>query len=186
MMDTAGYAYDANAPKKIFVPRGEVIGIGKFKMRKSAKFKLEIPRLSFVLIKESDRSFVSTCVHLRTDGYGETEEYAIIDMIENASYLLQENFSNPHKEKAWESLEDWFQCDEWSSPLWNAYHGVQIEMAKQDWSTDNFEILQQKIESLEKRVGKLESEEVRLLKEKISKYKKEMSLQYCLVGEEAA
>jgi uncharacterized protein YdcH (DUF465 family) len=155
-------------------------------MRKSATLKLEIPRLSFVLIKETDMSFISTCVHLRTDGYGETKEYAIIDMIENAYYLLKENFSNPNKEKAWESMEDWFRCDEWSSPLWNAYHSVQIEMAKQDRSTDNFEILERKIENLEQRVGTLESEEVRLLKKKISKYKKEISLQYGLVGEEAA
>jgi hypothetical protein len=177
---------DVNEPRKILLPRGEVIGIGKFKVKKPAILKLEIPRLSFVLIKESETSFISTCIHLRTDGYGETKEYAILDMIDSAYSLLQENFSTPRKEKAWESLEDWFHCDEWASALWNAYHSVQIEMAKEGRPTDSFDLLEQKIEELEQRVGKLESEEARSLKEKILKYKKAMSLQYGLVGEEAA
>ncbi|MDR1470190.1 MAG: hypothetical protein LBT00_12975 [Spirochaetaceae bacterium] len=178
--------HDTNEPRKIIHPRGEVVGIGTFKMKKSAMLKLEIPRLSFVLIKEAESSFVAVCVHLRTDGYGATMEYAILDMIENAYYQLKENFLNPFREKAWESLEDWFQCDEWASKLWDAYHSVQIEMAKQGCPTDNFDILEQKIERLERRLGKLESEEVESLKKKISKYKNTMSLQYGMVGEEAA
>ncbi|MDR0639203.1 MAG: hypothetical protein LBG27_09975 [Spirochaetaceae bacterium] len=177
---------DINEPRKILHPRGEVIGIGTFKIKKSAMLKLEIPRLSFVLIKEADASFIAVCIHLQTDGYGKTMEYAILDMIDNAYYMLKENFLNSCREKAWESLEEWFQCDNWASELWNAYHSVQIEMAKQGRPTDNFDILEQKLESLERRLGKLELEESESLKKRIAKYKNAMSLQYGMVGEEAA
>jgi hypothetical protein len=180
---TVEHGGDVNEPMKILLPRGEVVGIGKFKFKKTAMLKLEIPRLSFVLIKESEASFISTCIHLRTDGYGETKEYAILDMIDSAYYLLKENFSNPNKEKAWESLNDWFQCDEWASPLWNAYHSVQIEMAKEGWLTGSFDLLEQKIKDPEQR---LEAEEARSLEENILKYKKTMSLRYGPMDEEAA
>jgi hypothetical protein len=176
-----------SAPKAILLPRGEAVGIGKFKIRKSAMLKLEIPQLSFVLIKESDTSFISTCIHLRTDGYGNTWEDAIFDMIDSACYLLEENFLNADKEKAWKSLEDWFLCDEWSSELWNAYHRVQIEIAKQGRSADNSDLLKQKIEELEQRMDELKSEESRLLKKKdLKKYKKVKSLQYRPIGEKVA
>jgi vacuolar-type H+-ATPase subunit I/STV1 len=177
---------NARELKRILLPRGEVMGIGKFKVKKTM-LKLEIPRLSFVLIRESDTSFISTCINLRTDGYGNTKEYAIVDMIDEASYLLKENFSNPDKEKAWESLEDWFLSDKWSSELWDAYRRVQIEIAKQGRSLDDgFERLRQRIEELERRVDELESDEAEWLKINIVKYKKIVSMQYGSVGEEAA
>ena len=71
--------------QQIKVSRGEVIGIGKIKIPKTREFNHEIPLLSFLSIKESDNSFISTCIHLRIDGYGKTEEKADENMGKNGS-----------------------------------------------------------------------------------------------------
>jgi hypothetical protein len=48
---------------QITTSRGEVVGIGKVKMPKTQDFKHEIQMLSFLVIKESENSYVSTCIH---------------------------------------------------------------------------------------------------------------------------
>ncbi|MCL2210047.1 MAG: hypothetical protein FWC19_09825 [Treponema sp.] len=111
--------------------RGEVIGIGKFKIPKTKEITHEIQPLAFISIKTSDDSFISTCIHLRLDGYGKTEEEADKDMMENASYFISQNFSKLSDENAWDNLEELFACDDWSSELWNVYHKFQIQLSRQ-------------------------------------------------------
>jgi chaperone required for assembly of F1-ATPase len=110
--------------KKIKVSRGDVIGIGKIKIPKNEIFGYEIQHLSFIDIKNSETSFVSTCIDLRIDGYGDTIEEAENELIENIIYFLSKNFSILSPENAWENLKDLIKLDEWSIELWNAYNEV--------------------------------------------------------------
>jgi len=120
---------------KLFQPvmtqRGEVISIGKFKIPKTEDVGYDIQPLAFISIKASEDSFISTCIHLRLDGYGKTEEEADNDMIENASYFVSQNFAKLSEKDAWDNLEELFVCDDWSSGLWNIYHKFQIQLSKE-------------------------------------------------------
>ena len=175
------------AINKLNTERGEVIGIGKFKLKKTALLKQKVPMLSFILIKESEDSYIAVCIHLRTDGYGKTKDLAILDMIDNACFFMEENFNNPKcKEKAWENLEDLFTCDDWTSELWNSYHAAQIELSKQGRATDTFETLAHNIKLLKQRVEQLESEEAKQLMDKITNMEKTMNFGYNLIEEEKA
>jgi transcriptional accessory protein Tex/SPT6 len=102
---------------QIKIKRGEVIGIGKVKIPKSQGFDHEIQMLSFLVIQESSNSFISTCIHLRIDGYGKTADEAKQDMVENTYYFLCENFKNLTVEDAWDNLRNLFKTDDWSNEL---------------------------------------------------------------------
>ena len=115
----------------IRVSRGEVVGIGKFKIPRTEEFDYEIQLLSFLSIKEAEDSFISTCIHLRIDGYGKTEDEADRNMMKNASFFLSQNFSKLAIEDAWDNLRDLFKSDDWSNELWTAYHEVQIQLSMQ-------------------------------------------------------
>jgi len=117
--------------KPIMVSRGEVVGIGKFKIPKTDDFNYDIQLLSFLSIRESDNSFISTCIHLHIDGYGKTEEEADKNMMKNASFFLSQNFSKLSAEDAWDNLRDLFKSDDWSNELWTAYHEFQIQLSIQ-------------------------------------------------------
>jgi len=115
----------------IMVSRGEVVGIGKFKIPRTEEFDYEIQLLSFVSIKEAEDSFISTCIHLHIDGYGKTEDEADRNMMKNASFFLSQNFSKLSIKDAWDNLRDLFKSDDWSNELWTAYHEVQIQLSIQ-------------------------------------------------------
>jgi anion-transporting ArsA/GET3 family ATPase len=115
----------------IKVSRGEVVGIGKFKIPRTEGFDYEIQLLSFLSIKEAENSFISTCIHLHIDGYGRTEDEADRNMMKNASFFLSQNFSKLPLEDAWDNLRDLFKSDNWSNELWTAYHEVQIQLSMQ-------------------------------------------------------
>jgi hypothetical protein len=108
------------------VSRGTVVGIGKVKIPRTRELDREIQLLSFLYIKESDTSFITTCIHLRIDGYGKTLEEAERDMVQSIYYFLCQNFKELSPEDAWDNLYDYYKADEWSNELWNAYHKVQI------------------------------------------------------------
>ena len=139
------------------ISRGVVVGIGKVKIPRTQEFNYEIQLLSFLDIQKSETSFVSTCIHLRIDGYGKTIEEAEADMVENAYYFLCQNFQKLSLEDAWDNLRDLFKSDDWSNELWDAYHEVQILLSTQGRSTDNIVNLSKRLEQLAKRVEKLES-----------------------------
>ena len=117
--------------QSIKVSRGDVVGIGKFKIPRTKEFDYEIQLLSFLSIKESENSFISTCIHLRIDGYGKTVDEADDDMMNNVSFFLSQNFSQLSAKDAWDNLRDLFRSDEWSNELCTAYHEVQVLLSMQ-------------------------------------------------------
>jgi hypothetical protein len=176
---------NVNVIKQITVSRGEVVGIGKVKIPRTQDFDYEIQMLSFLVIKGSENSFVSTCIHLQMDGYGRTPRESINDMIENISCFLKENFEKLPIDDAWNNLEDLFKCDEWSTELWNAYHSVQIQLSMYGRSTDSVENLRKRIVQLEKRVKQLESLEARTINKEISDVAEDLIVDYTPVNEAA-
>ena len=152
---------------KLNSARGRVIGIGRVKIPRMKDFDYEIPLLSFVVIKKDDGSYVSSCIHLQTDGYGNDEEYAQIDMVDNILHFLDVNFN--HKDCAnhcWANLLGLFEANENSSALWDHYHAFQIMLAERGCATDQhsplhllkellvkIEALQSKVQELEKKIA---------------------------------
>ncbi|GHU49045.1 hypothetical protein FACS1894200_07130 [Spirochaetia bacterium] len=150
----------------VTVPRGEALGIGTFKVSQNQNFDYVIPILSFSVIKESDN-------HLRIDGYGKTEKQASDTIIENALFFLLENFTAPQcKDQGWQNLADLFKTDEWSNELWDAYHAVKIELSMQGRETDTIASLRERIDRLEMRVTRLESEESQQAAKELAAIKK--------------
>jgi Zn-dependent peptidase ImmA (M78 family) len=142
--------------KTISISRGSIIGIGKVKIPKTKELNQEIQLLSFLDIKKSKNLYISTCIHLRIDGYGKTVEEAEEDMVENVYYFLCQNFKNLDLNKAWENLKMLFKSDELSNELWDAYHEVQIQLSISGKTTDNIISLLERLKSLENRVKELE------------------------------
>jgi len=164
------------------VSRGTVVGIGKIKIPRTQEFDHEIQLLSFLDIQETENSFISTCIHLRIDGYGKTIEEAEADMVENVYYFLCQNFQKLSFDDAWDNLQDLFKSDDWSNKLWDAYHDVQILLSMQGRSTDNIANLSKRLDQLAKRVEELasrvknmEQEEARIvLADEIKKFAKDL------------
>jgi hypothetical protein len=142
------------------VTRGSVIGIGKLKVFPSKAFPYEIPMLSFIVTKTAQGAYVSTCIQLHLDGYGEDPEIARNVMLDHCVDFLNENFTNPKaKAKCWDNLRELFT--EPSTELWAAYRDVQINLAERGVSTDITSILIDRITELEKQLSDL-----RAMKEK--------------------
>jgi len=139
--------------------RGKVIGIGRVKIPKMLVFNQEIPLLSFIVIEKTDGKYVSTCIHLKMDGYGNNADEARIDMVSNILYFLRENFRNERsKDSSWINILDLFKSDEMSNVMWDKYHAFQIMLAEKGIATDNYEQLHKKIEHLLDEVNKLKNE----------------------------
>ena len=140
--------------------RGEVMGIGRVKFPKTSWFKHEVPLLSFIVIKKEDGTFVSTCIHLRIDGYGKTVEDAKIDMADNIWSFLDMNFNDERsKDICWLNIYDLFKGDKTSTLLWDKYHAVQLMLAERGIATDKYSQLlqlQNKIHELQNKVNELE------------------------------
>jgi hypothetical protein len=155
--------------EQIKTSRGEVLGIGKLRVPLSPDFDFTIPTLSFLVIKETDGEYVSTCIHLQTDGYGKTEQDAIISMISRVSLFLRENFTNPRcKDNAWERFEEMLgESTHEGTELWDAYHGVQVRLSMRGVSTDRTEEIWMLIKQLQRRVERLEEAAAQKLKEEI-------------------
>jgi hypothetical protein len=143
--------------RTVKISRGNVLGIGKVKVPKTQEFNFEIQLLSFLDIQESENSFISTCIHLRIDGYGKTIEEAHEDMVENVYFFLCENFKKLPYENAWDNLLDLFKSDEWSNELWDAYHEVQVRLSIMGKPTDNIAGLLSRLNKLEKRIKEWEN-----------------------------
>jgi len=142
---------------ELIAARGKVMGIGRVKFPKTSWFNYEIPLLSFIVIKKKDGTFVSTCIHFRIDGYGNTVEDAKFDMAENIWYFLENNFNSKNcKNKCWLNMYELSKGDEISTVLWDKYHAVQFMLAERGVTTDKYTQLQKKIAELESKVKKLE------------------------------
>jgi hypothetical protein len=129
--------------KKVGTSRGEVISIGKLKVPRTPDFDFTIPKLSFLVIRKPDGGYVSTCIHLQIDGYGKTEQDAVLDMVEGVTLFLRENFTNPTcKDTAWERFEELlYESTHEEMELWDAYHRIQVRLSMRGESTDKTEEL---------------------------------------------
>jgi hypothetical protein len=175
-----------DASGKILINRGEVIGIGKVKIPRTHDLQYEIPMFTFLVIKESEDSYISTCIHLRIDGYGKTVEEARNDMAEDIYHFLCQNFKKLSFDNAWDNIKSLYAVDDWSNELWNAYHEAQIQISIQGRSTDNVASCLEQLKRLEKRVKKLESKEARLLEGEILKIAEDLIVDYTTLGGIAA
>jgi len=137
--------------------RGKAVGIGRAKFPKTFWFNHEIPLLSFIVIKKPDGKYVSTCIHLKIDGYGDTIEDAQSDMAENIWYFLDRIFNDEDSEnRCWLNMYELSKGDEISTILWDKYHAVQFMFAERGIATDRYTQLQSKITELENKVKELE------------------------------
>jgi len=141
------------------ISRGDVVGIGRIKITKTPDFNYEIPMFSFLVLKDTDGDFVSSCIHLQLDGYGKTEDTAVASMISGVGDFLSVNFSKLSPEDAWLNLKDLCHTDNPATiELWNAYHDVQLNLASVGVPTDNFEKMRRKIKELESENAQLKKE----------------------------
>jgi hypothetical protein len=137
--------------------RGKVIGIGRIKFPKTVGFNYEIPLLAYIVTKGENGTFISTCIHFRIDGNGNTVEEAQTDMAENIWFFLSGNFSNENlKNRCWSDMYEMTKGDEISTSLWDKYHAVQFMLAERGVATDKYTQFLIKIAELENRVKELE------------------------------
>jgi hypothetical protein len=155
------------------IDNGKVIGIGRIKFPKTDAFNHEIPLLAFIVTKEKNGAFVSTCIHFRIDGKGGTVEEAQTDMAENIWFFLSGNFSNENlKNRCWSDMYEMTKGDEISTVLWDKYHAVQFMLAERGVTTDKYTQFLIKIAELENKVRELEE------KSKINKFEENVILEY--------
>ena len=114
--------------RKLEIHRGSIVGIGKVKIPIIPIFNYNIRWLSFLDIQESENSFVSTCIDLRIDGYGNTKEEAEYEMFEGIIYFLCQNFGKLESNYAWENIYDLYKTDDWSKELWDVYREAQVQL----------------------------------------------------------
>jgi len=147
------------------VSRGEVVGIGKVKIPRTTEFSHEIPMLSFLVIQEADGKFISSCIHLRIDGYGSADDASVDNMIDGINSFLKANFTRLSDDDAWENLKDLCHIDDDTAELWNAYRDVQFNLAAMGVPTDSAESLRKKIAQMQRRIEQLETENAELKEE---------------------
>jgi hypothetical protein len=146
----------------LMTPRGQVIGFGRLKIPKMPKigFDLEIPLLSFAVTRRpGGEEYIATCIHLQIDGYGKDDAAAMNDMVGGVWYFLRESFKHEEsRNDAWDNIFDLFKSNPRSDALWDAYHALQIEFAKNGIATDRHSDLHERIKELEEQVRKLEAD----------------------------
>lgn len=148
--------------QSVTVSRGEVMGIGKVKIPRTDLFNYEIPMLSFIVIKEPDGNFVSSCIHLHTDGYGAEVDNCIDDMIDSIKGFLESNFKKLSSDEAWKNLKMLSHADEGSTELWDAYRDIQYNLAAMGIPSDSAESLRKRMEQLQQRIDWLVYENAKL------------------------
>jgi hypothetical protein len=150
--------------------RGDVLGIGKLKVSRSPDFDFVIPMLSFLVLKEPEDEYVSTCIHLQIDGYGKTERGAILGMIDSVTFFLRENFTNPQcKNMAWLRVEEMLhESTHQETDLWDVYHRVQARLSMMGGATDQTEELWDWIKQLQERVERLEDDAAQRIEKELN------------------
>jgi len=158
-----------NLTAELVTERGCVTGFGRVKIPRMPIFDYEIPLLSFVTVKMKNGSgFVAVCIHLQIDGYGNTENEAVKDMVNNIWRFLRESFKNgKHINSAWDNILDLFKSNPRSNVLWDKYHALQVYFAKKGVSTDHdaklnrkIKLLQNRVHVLEKRINELKGDTI--------------------------
>jgi len=140
----------------ITTSRGEVVAIGEFKIRNSNEFPYEIPRLSYIIVKEAKNTYASTCIDLHIDGDGTTPEEAEKNMGENVFEFLLVNFSKDrHNNSAWDYLYELFEIDENSKEAWDAFSKFKLFLAKENIKADFASELMERVSILKDEISRL-------------------------------
>jgi hypothetical protein len=124
--------------------KGKAVGIGRVKIPKMSGFNFEIPLLSFIVMLETEDGttekrniFIASCIHLKIDGYGNTDEEAIMDMIGNICHFLYKNFCDSlYENTCWSNMLRLFKANSLSNSLWDKYHTIQLMLAEEGLTTD--------------------------------------------------
>ena len=154
--------------KNVTTSRGEVHAIGEFKIRKSEKFPYEIPRLSYIVTRESKNTYASTCIDLHIDGDGSTPDEAEENMGNNVFEFLCANFAGKRGNRsAWDYLEELFSIDENSKESWDAFNRFKLYLAKKGINTDVASSLIERMSGLNGEIDRLNKLDI--TKEKIIK-----------------
>jgi len=142
--------------KKVMTSRGEVVDIGEITVHKSDQFLYEIPRLSYIVIKEDENTYASTCIDLHIDGDGTTPYDAKKNMGENVSDFLSANFTNNRGDgPAWDHLKELAEIDENTKETWDAFSKVKLDLAKQGKKTDVISKVMKHVSELKDEIEKL-------------------------------
>jgi hypothetical protein len=145
--------------------RGEVVGIGKIKVFPSNRLPYEIPMLSFLVVKEQENVYSSSCIHLRIDGDGASPEEARENMKDHILDFLHENFTKERAQgPAWDHLKELFLLDDTTHELWDAYRTLQLKFSRDGIQTDITAELLDRIENLQNQIKKLNAVKERLEK----------------------
>lgn len=139
----------------ICLESGKVIGIGKLKIFITDNFPHEIPTLSFLVAKNKDGKFISTCIQLLVDGEGETPDSSIKDLENKILDYLEIVFSDDNKKNSWDILHNAFN-DDFASDYWKAYRNFQLNLAEKGISTNSKSALYKLITKLKKQISDLE------------------------------
>ncbi|MCL2194151.1 MAG: hypothetical protein FWB78_12255 [Treponema sp.] len=108
---------------------GKVVGIGKVKIPRTTELDYDIPMLSFLIFEGVDGGFVSSCVHLKIDGYGAAGDVAVDNMIDSINSFLKSNISKLPADDAWQHLMEFGHIEDDTIKLWNTYRGFQFGLA---------------------------------------------------------
>lgn len=142
--------------EKVIIARGEVIAIGELNVHKTIEFPYEIPRLSFILIQDSEKTYTSTCIDLHIDGDADSPDEALTRMEDNVYEFLRVNFNEKRSDsQAWEYLKELSDIDDNSKELWNAYSRFKINLAKKGDKTDFVSEIMEIINSLKDEIETL-------------------------------
>jgi len=161
--------------------RGEVVAIGEFKIRNSEEFPYEIPRFSYIIVKEAENTYASTCIDLHIDGDGATPDEAEANMGENVYDFLCVNFAKDRGNgPAWDYLKELYVIDENSKESWDVFSRYKLDLAKEGIKTDVACELMERVFSLKEEIDSLaklnttKEEELKVLRVRDDEQKEEI------------
>jgi hypothetical protein len=167
--------------KKVMTSRGEVVAIGELKIRNSEEFPYEVPRLSYIITREAENMYASTCIDLHVDGDGITPDKADENMRKNVFEFLCVNFDKDRSNgPAWDYLRELSTIDENSKESWDAFNRFKVDLAQNGRKTDWASELMEKISALREEIARLtdlnttKEEELKALRIQGNKQKEEI------------
>ena len=167
--------------EKVMISRGEVVAIGEFKIRNSEEIPYEIPRFSYMIVKEAENTYASTCIDLHIDGDGTTPDEAEANMGENVYDFLRVNFAKGRGNgPAWDYLKELSAIDDNSKELWDVFSRYKLDLAREGINTDFACELMENVSELSKEIERLtnlyitKEEELKALRIRGNKQKKEI------------
>lgn len=137
---------------------GNAFAIGKIRLLPGDAMNHHMPMLHFIVLNNGDSGMSATCIQLRVDGYGDTIDECLKDLERNVSDFVKGTFKNaPTLEDAYGSFYSLMEIDPWAAEWWDAYRKLQMKLSLSGIKTDVFELLEDEIKDLKKKIIDLES-----------------------------